>query len=233
MAPAFAVGGVLPTSLTFGSVVDGTTSAIQTLSTEQQRQRKHHGYHAHLHRSVRALGHQSGHLRCDAGAGSVQYQCSVRTHYARRGCARTVAIAASVTVTGSPVKLSGTGVAAVIGASLTPATYTFPTTTRNCPGTGILGMLACLVDPTHNFTLTNTGNVPLAITSVALTNPTGLAGNWADLSLCPATLATGANCTITVQFKPLTGDSAALKRVTLTVQDAAGTQTAAISGTSR
>jgi len=72
----------------------------------------------------------------------------------------TLTIFANVPVTGSPVALIGTGVADVIAATLTPATWTVAHA-RNCPGTTPATILACTLDPVQAFTLTNTGNVPL------------------------------------------------------------------------
>jgi hypothetical protein len=143
------------------------------------------------------------------------------------------------------VALAGTGVAAVVGATLTPTSWTL-TQTRNCPGTG-LGVLACAGDPTQAFTLTNTGNVPL--TGIAQGVLGGTAANDANyavvrlLSTCgPATggqllglvtLAPGATCNIEVQFKPLTAQAAGAKPATISVTDSAGTQTSALNGTAR
>ena len=233
VAPAVAVGGVLPTSLSFGSVVDGTTSAAQTLTLTNSGSANLTGitltFTGTFARSTTNPG--------TCGATLAPGACTINVVFAPTvpgAASGSVAIAANVAVTGSPVKLTGTGVAPVISASLTPATYTFPNVvTRNCPGTGLFGILACMVDPTHTFTLTNTGNVALAINSVSLAAGTGPVGNWADLSLCPATLAAGANCSVIVQFKPLTSDTAGAKSVVLNVLDAAGTQKATISGTSR
>ncbi len=158
---------------------------------------------------------------------------------------QTATIFANVLVTNSPVPLTGTGVAPVVAATLTPATWTV-SQTRNCPGTG-LGAIACGLDPSQAFTLTNTGNVTL--TGIAQGVLGGTAANDANytvlrlLSTCgPATggqllgditLAPGGTCNIQVQFKPLTAQAAGLKSATISVTDAAGTQTSTLNGTAR
>jgi Abnormal spindle-like microcephaly-assoc'd, ASPM-SPD-2-Hydin len=156
-----------------------------------------------------------------------------------------VTITGNVAVTGSPVALSGTGVAAVVSATLTPASWTIAHA-RNCPGTGF-GVFACDADPVQAFTLKNTGNVTL--TGIAQGLLGGTAANDANytvvraLSTCgPATggqlvanvtLAPGATCNIEVQFKPLTGQAAGAKPATISVTDGAGTQTSTLTGTAQ
>jgi hypothetical protein len=145
----------------------------------------------------------------------------------------TLAITGSVTVTGSPVALSGTGTAAVIAATLTPTSHDFGTVAR---GTTTAG-------PVQAFTLTNTGNVTLTgIAQGALggTNATEWFVNRL-LSTCgPAgggqllgqtTLAPGAACVVTVQFRPQTTQTTGAKTATISVTDAAGTQTSTLTGT--
>jgi len=149
----------------------------------------------------------------------------------------TLTIFANVTVTGSPVALSGTGIAAVNAATLTPTVWN-TYLAANCPGTGF-GILACLADPSQTFTLTNTGNVPL--TGVGAGVLGGTAANDANYLVVPilstcgnathTTLASGATCTVIVQFKPLTTQAPGAKPATISVTDSVGTQTSTLNGT--
>jgi hypothetical protein len=113
--------------------------------------------------------------------------------------------------------LSGTGTAPPIPqAVLSPTSLTFPSTTDGSTATAQL------------ITVSNPGNSPLSITGISITgaNPS----DFADTTTCGSTLASGANCTISVTFTPAT---AATFSATVSVADnAAGSpQTAAISGT--
>jgi hypothetical protein len=93
------------------------------------------------------------------------------------------------------------------------------------------------------FTLTNTGNVTLTgITKgtlggaspadyaiSALTSTCGPAGGGQLVG--NTTLAPGATCVVTVQFKARTSDPAnSVRNATVSVTDIAGTQTSALSG---
>src|SRR5262249_3933518 len=144
----------------------------------------------------------------------------------------TLTITANVAVTGSPVTLSGTGVAAMVSASLTPATWA-PTATR---GVGVLG-------PAPVFTLTKTGNVKLTgraqgqlggtkaahfaiVRALSTCGPAGGGQLMGQTSLTP-----GASCVVTVQFRPLTAEPTGTKNATVSVTDAAGTQTSTLTGT--
>jgi len=99
-----------------------------------------------------------------------------------------------------------------------------------------------LTGPAQAFTLTNTGNVPLTgIAQGALVGPNRQTGRSsgcfrpADRQARPVarqtTLAVGASCLITVQFRPLVTEPLHSLSATLSVTDAAGTQTAALTGT--
>jgi hypothetical protein len=149
--------------------------------------------------------------------------------------AGTVTITANAKVSGSPVALSGTGVAPVVRGELTARTWSVAAT-RGCT------LFTC---PMRVFTLTNTGNVTLTgITQGALggTNASEFSV-FRILSTCgPArggqlfgqtTLAPGASCIVTAFFKPLTSQTTGVKTATLSVTDAAGTQTSTLTGTAR
>jgi hypothetical protein len=152
----------------------------------------------------------------------------------------TVTITANVPITGSPVQLTGTGVARVVSATLTPTSWTV-SQVRNCPGTTMVQIVLCMLDPAQIFTLTNNGNVNL--TGVGPGVLGGTAANVANyaiigsLSNCGnathTTLTPGATCVVTVQFRPLTAQLAGLKAATISVTDLAGTQTSNLNGTAQ
>ncbi|HEV2379055.1 MAG TPA: choice-of-anchor D domain-containing protein [Terriglobia bacterium] len=109
--------------------------------------------------------------------------------------------------------LTGTGLAPE--ASFAPTSLTF-----SSQGVGTTGAA-------QTITLTNNGSQALAVNSVTAS------GDFAETTTCGASLAAGANCTITVTFKPT---AAGTRSGTLSVTDnnnnAAGTtQTLALTGT--
>ena len=242
--PALAVASITGGPLAFGNVVDGTTGLAQTLTLHNTGGASLTGIAVVVTApfSQPATGGTCGATLAAGAACTINIVFTPTTAGSDTG---TATITANVAVTGSPVSLNGTGVAAVKSATLTPATWTV-SQTRNCPGTGF-GVLACAGDPSQAFTLTNTGNVTL--TGIAQGVLGGTSANDANysivnlLSTCgPAgggqvaantTLAPGATCVVRVQFKPLTAQAAGSKPATISVTDAAGTQTSTLTGTAR
>jgi hypothetical protein len=105
----------------------------------------------------------------------------------------TLTVNASVTVTGSPVALSGTGLAATHTATITPGSLAF--------GTWAISTTSAA----QTLTVTNTGNSLLTGevitfgggTPQPFSRPSGAAGGT-----CTTTLAVGATCTVNVVFAP-------------------------------
>ena len=135
----------------------------------------------------------------------------------------TLTINANVAVTGSPVSLSGTGVAPPL--SLTPTTHGFGTVARG--GTSA------------SFTFTLTNPSALTLTGVGPATLTGLNPN--EFTIVPAgttcgttltSLTQNQSCTVVVNFKPLPSpQTTGFKTATVNVADAAGTQSAIVTGT--
>jgi hypothetical protein len=236
-----AIGSVSGGPLAFGTVVDGTTSAAKTLTLSNTGTANLSG----ITIAATAPFTNSAASTCSAVL-TPGMTCTITVVFSPTtvgASTGTVTVTANVVVTGSPVSLSGTGVAAVQTASLTPATWNL-TQKKNCPGTGF-GIIFCALDPVQVFTLTNTGNVPLM--GIAQGVLGGTAANLADYKIIyiasscgPAsngqfatntTLAPGAACTVVVQFKPLTAQSVGAKPATIFVTDSVGTQTSTLNGT--
>ena len=108
------------------------------------------------------------------------------------------------------VGVQGNGVSGGI-ASLSPSTLTFAKTTEYSTSAA------------QTTTLSNTGTAPLAIASISAT------GDYAQTNNCPASLAAGSNCTISVTFRP-TYSAARPGWITVNMTDPASLATVTLTG---
>jgi hypothetical protein len=237
VAPNTPILSVTGGPVSFGNVVTGTTSGSRTLTlTNSGTGAANTIAVAVATTSTPTTPNQFARLGGTCGATlaagascTITVTFSPTTAGAKTG---TVTITANVTVAGSPVALSGTGVAAVVSASLTPTSWN-----ATCTGAVGCGLLA----PTQVFTLTNTGNTTLTGITQGVLGGTN-ANQWTVirlLSTCgPATggqllgqttLAPGTSCVVTVRFQPTT--TGAKGPATISVTDAAGTQSSTLTGT--
>ncbi|MGA8540029.1 MAG: choice-of-anchor D domain-containing protein, partial [Terriglobales bacterium] len=128
--------------------------------------------------------------------------------------AATLNITTSVSSTPQSISLSGTGINPP-QASLSPTSLAF-------------GTVKVAKSSTLSVTLSNPGTSALAISSVTISGTN--AGNFTKSNGCPASLAAGAKCTISVTFTPsVTGARSA--NLTVTDNASSGTQTVPLSGT--
>jgi hypothetical protein len=237
-----AVASVTGGPLAFGNVVVGTTSAARTLTLHNTGNANLTGITVVVTSPFsRAGGTCGGSLTPAAGSCTITVVFSPTAAGAAAG---TVTITANVVVIGSPVNLTGTGVAPVVAATLTPTSHAYPNQTRSATACGTAD-LGCLGAPAQMFLLTNTGNVPLTGIAQGVlggTNPTEFnvdrlistcgPGGGGQL-LGQTTLAPGATCVVTVAFHPLTSQTTGAKSATISVTDAAGTQTSTLTGTAQ
>ncbi len=232
-AATAAIANVTGGPLAFGPAVDGTTTASKTLVLHNTGTAALTGINIAVSAPF-ALAANGNNCGTTLAAGA---NCNIAVVFqpvAPAGAATgTVTITGSVTVTGSPVALSGTGTAPVITASINPTSHGFGTATR-----GTTGQLEI-------FLITNTGNAPLTGIGKGTLGGTN-AGDWsimAAASTCgpqgggqfigTTTLQPGSSCLVVVQYRPLRSDPTGAQSATVSVTDAAGTQTATLTGTAR
>ncbi|PYV35050.1 MAG: hypothetical protein DMG22_03695, partial [Acidobacteria bacterium] len=199
-----------PTSVSFGNQTVGTTSAAQAITVNN-------GTASSVSiSSIAITGTNSGDFTRTTNCGSslaAGAQCAINVTFKPTASgSRTAAVTVTDSATGSPqtATLSGTGVTST--ATLSPTSLTF--------GSQPVGATST----TQAFTLTNSGNVSLAITSIAIS------GDFAQTNNCGTSVAAGANCTINMTFTPT---ATGTRNGTLTVTDNAtnSPQTASLTGT--
>lgn len=197
-----------PTSLDFGSVDYGLTSAAQTVTLTNT------GATA---MTVTAIALGEDFIETDncinqsiAVGGSCSFSVSFRPGSTG---AHSEQMTVSLNVTGGQivVALAGTGIATTSTVTATPATIDF--------GPVLLGTTSSA----YAVTVTNTAQTAQAISAVSISTPFALASN-----ACGTTsLAAGASCGMTVTFSPTEGRT---YTGTLTLRDDAGTQIVYLNG---
>ena len=208
-----------PTSLTFASTTVGSTTAAQVVTV------KNTGTGAVTLSSETITGtNPTSFLKSATTCGTslaAGASCTVSVEFkpAAAGALKaTLSVADNANGTPQTVALSGTGAAApTFTVSLSPTTLTFASTTEGLT-------TAAQVVTVKN---TGTGAVTLSSETVTGTNPTSF---LKSATTCGTSLAAGASCTVSVEFKPA---AAGALKATLSVADnATGTpQTVALAGT--
>ncbi|HEV2351742.1 MAG TPA: FG-GAP-like repeat-containing protein [Terriglobia bacterium] len=202
------LAGVSPSTLNFASLPVGSMSAAQTVTLNNT------GTAALTISSVATSGDFAQTNTCGASV-AAGASCTINVTFtptAEGSRAGTLTITDNnngVASSTQTVALSGTGNAAVVG--LAPSSVTFS------------GQLLSSTSAAQTVTLTNSGNVTLAISGIAA------GGDYAQSNSCGASVAAGANCTISVTFTPTV---VGLRGGTLTITDNApgSPQTVTLSG---
>ena len=202
-----------PTSLNFGAVATGVTSAMKTVNL------KNSGKATLTISSIAITGTNSGDFPETTTCGSslaAGAACIIKVQFKPSATgARSASVSITDNAAGSPqqVPLSGTGTTA----KLAPTPLGF--------GTLAVGLTSAV----KKVTLTNIGTTALTISSIAVTGAE--AADFPETATtCGSSLAAAASCTVSLTFKPSTTGA---RSATLTVTDnAAGSpQQVPLSGT--
>ncbi len=193
-----------PTSLTFASQAQGTTSASQVITLTNS------GNAALSISAISASGDfaQSNNCGTSLAAGS---HCAINVTFTpTAGGTRTGTISVTDNAGGSPqsATLTGTGAGSAPSASLSATSLTYS------------GQLVGASSTAQPVKLTNAGNAALAISSITAS------GDFSQTNTCGSSLAAGANCSISVTFKPSAGGS---RTGSLSVTDNASPSTQSVS----
>ena len=218
-APSLTPGVSLqPAGLTFSSQGVGTTSPAQVVTLTNT------GTATLSVTSLTITGTDSGDFAQTNTCGSsvpAGQSCTISVTFTP---AASGTLTASVSIVdnapGSPqtVSLTGTGASGTPAVSLSPTSLTFPEQVVGQSGTAQV------------VTLTNTGSGTLSITGISITGT--YYKDYSETNTCGTSVAAGANCTISVTFKPHES-SPPTSTASLSIADNAtgSPQTAALSGT--
>ncbi len=202
-----------PTSLNFGAVATGVTSAIKTVTL------KNSGKATLTITAITITGTNSGDFPETSTCGSslaAGAACIIKVQFKPSATgARSASVSITDNAAGSPqqVPLSGTGTTA----KLVPTPLGF--------GTLAVGLTSVV----HKVTLTNVGTTALTISSIAVTGAE--AADFPETATtCGSSLAAAASCTVSLTFKPST-TGARSANLTVTDNAAGSPQQVPLSGT--
>jgi hypothetical protein len=211
-----------PTSVSFGNQNVGTTSAAQSVTLTDN------GSLPLSISSIALAGTNATDFAqtntCPTGSNTLASgsSCTISVTFTPGATgARSASLILTDNAAGSPqsVALSGTGFTPAPAVSLNPTTVSF--------GNQNVGSSS----PAQAVTLTNSGTLPLSISSIALTGTN--ATDFAQTNTCPSgsnTLAAGSSCTVSVTFTP--GASGARSATLMFTDNAADSpQAVTLSGT--
>ncbi len=196
-----------PSSLTFPATAVGNTSAAQTVTVTNS---------GNAPLTVSQVTASSQFLSTDTCAGQTLApgaQCAAQVSFAPSGAgSQPGTLRVSGNVLGGYASLPLSGVASGVSAvQVAPASYTFPDTAVKASSAA------------HVFTVTNGGTATGTLQAPQVSGDFRIGTNS-----CGATLAGMASCSFTVVFTPA---ASGLRTGIVTLQDNAGTHSAAVSGT--
>ncbi len=207
---------VSPTALTFATQNTGTTSAAQSVTITNT------GNQPVTISSIALGGTNAADFAetntCPASL-AVSGTCAISVTFKPTAAGtRTASLNIADNATGSPqsVSLTGTGQVLTTTITVSPTALTFAT-----QNTGT-------TSAAQNVTITNTGNQPVTISSIALAGTN--AADFAETNTCPASLAVSGTCAISVTFKPT---AAGTRSASLSIADNAtgSPQSVSLAGT--
>ena len=201
-----------PTSLNFGTVAIGTTSAAKTATLTNV------GTTSLSINGVAITGTNAGDFAQTHTCGSslaAGASCTISVTFKPTASGtRSAALSVTDNAAGSPQKVPVSGIGTT--AKLSPTSLSF--------GTVAIGTTS----PAKTVTLTNVGTTSLSITGIAITGTN--TGDFAQTHTCGTSLAAGASCSINVTFKPTASGT---RTATLSISDNGGgsPQSVPLSGT--
>jgi hypothetical protein len=202
-----------PQALTFSNQPVGTTSSPQTVTLQNTSTLSANISSIAISGTGAGCFAQTNNCGSSLAAGA---SCTIDVTFTA-GAAGTVTATLTVTdnASDSPQTVGLTGAAATPVAGVSPPSLTFG------------NQNAGTTSGSQPVTLSNTGNAPLTITSLAIS------ANFGETNNCGGSVAAGGSCTINVTFSPAaTGPLTGTLSITDNNQGAAGsTQSVALSGT--